>query len=440
MSRWWALVLLFGAVIGVSGQTSSPTGGSGRKDDGSMDAIRDLLNEMGSLWERLNNGMGGNSGGDSESDSGGDSESDRRGGMGGERGGDRRGDSGGDRDGDGWGDGLGDMLDGMGDALADHLQNWGSALSMKTPAWRTQCPAGGIYAPYACEADPCDGAVCAGQPADDVHCVPDYCGARCMPVFYNKTGERVKCNGEQQGECPAVPYGFKGTCDHKCSSDDTCKAGQKCCSNGCGMNCVRAKFETDEDERKCKLVLGDQGEDGNQELWLFRPDEKGGMLYSTDARGNGTSFARFPGTRQEMAEAISEKAAEAQTEITVQSNDPAVNHPAMWKVEDEKIYRGEVNTAGETVWRVVALCNCKGCKMGDREHGSGQDRDGRDSAGGGMDGARERPGDHDGGDGPNEQGPGGSGRPRPTSAPGGDQGGQGPGERDDSRRPPLQNT
>ncbi|XP_066265428.1 uncharacterized protein [Branchiostoma lanceolatum] len=310
-----------------------------------------------------------------------------------------------------------------------------------TPAWRTQCPAGGIYAPYACEADPCDGAVCAGQPADDVHCVPDFCGARCMPVFYNKTGrgERVKCNGEQQGECPAVPYGFKGTCDHKCSSDDTCKAGQKCCSNGCGMHCVRAKFETDEDERKCKLVLGDPDEDENQELWLFRPDEKGGMLYSTDARGNGSSFARFPGTRQEMAEAIRESATEAQTEISVQSNDPTVNHQAMWKVEDEKIYRGEMNTAGETVWRLVALCNCKGCKMGGREHGYGQDRDGRDSAGGGMDGARERPGDRDDGDGPNEQDPRGSGRPRTTRAPGGDQGGQGPGERDDTRRPQLQN-
>ncbi|XP_078617299.1 uncharacterized protein LOC144885289 [Branchiostoma floridae x Branchiostoma japonicum] len=220
--------------------------------------------------------------------------------------------------------------------------------------YQAKCAEGEIYAPYACETDPCKGAVCEGQAPEEVHCVPDYCDGRCMPVFYNKTGEgeRVKCASEEKGQCPAVPYGLKGSCAFECSTDNECKAGQKCCSNGCGKQCVRAQFKTNEELSKCKLGLGEADDEGNQKLWLFRPDEKGGKLFSTDARGDGRSFTRFPGTRQEMAEAIREGAPKGHDEITV----PGSRFPVMWKVEDGKIFRGVAAWNG-TLWRVVAFCN-----------------------------------------------------------------------------------
>eukprot|EP00058_Branchiostoma_floridae_P000103 XP_002585591.1 hypothetical protein BRAFLDRAFT_111775 [Branchiostoma floridae] len=114
----------------------------------------------------------------------------------------------------------------------------------------------------------------------------------------------------------------------------------------------------DESECACKLKLGGADDEGNQKLWVFRPDEKGGMLYSTDARGDGRSFARFPGTRQEMLKVMKEVAPEGQDKVTVPGNQLNGNQPVMWKVEDEKIFRGE-ESEGETVWQVVAFCNFK---------------------------------------------------------------------------------
>ncbi|XP_035697935.1 uncharacterized protein LOC118430997 isoform X1 [Branchiostoma floridae] len=115
-----------------------------------------------------------------------------------------------------------------------------------------------------------------------------------------------------------------------------------------------------EDESKCacKLKLGGADAEGNQKLWLFRSDEKGGLLYSTDARGDGRSFARFRGTWQEMRKAMNEVAPEGQDKVTVPGNQLNGNQPVMWKVEDEKIFRGEASE-GETVWRDVAFCSFK---------------------------------------------------------------------------------
>ena len=49
--------------------------------------------------------------------------------------------------------------------------------------------------------------------------------------------------------CPALRPGSFGICVNLCSGDDSCPAGQKCCSNGCGRVCkiavtdaVSAKF------------------------------------------------------------------------------------------------------------------------------------------------------------------------------------------------------
>ncbi|XP_078663614.1 uncharacterized protein LOC144906829 [Branchiostoma floridae x Branchiostoma belcheri] len=397
----WVLVLVYGLLLGVSGLGEVDESFSDGSDSGDGD-------EMGAS---------------SESDGGDDSWGDM--GMGGDWGAaldglrDRMG---GDRD----GGGVSDFADGLQSLASSLLSAYGMLAAARgagvdgdgstlrdrfMETWRTQCRPGAVYAPYACESDPCEGAVCSGQAAEDVHCVPDYCNARCLPVFYNKTGkgERVKCAGEQQGECPAVPYGYMGHCAHSCSSDDDCKAGQKCCSNGCGMQCIPAKFETAEDVSQCTVKLDEPAEDGSQTVWLFRPDERGGKLYSTDARGNGTSFAMFPGTRQEMAQAIRDGAAVAGAEVTVQDT---TGRLVYWKVEDEKIYRGEQPPGGETAWRVVAVCNCQNCHMRGRQDGVGRggDRDGGDRAdgGGGMD--REKPaGDRDGPDrdGSNDKGPGG---------------------------------
>eukprot|EP00058_Branchiostoma_floridae_P015713 XP_002601201.1 hypothetical protein BRAFLDRAFT_75643 [Branchiostoma floridae] len=226
---------------------------------------------------------------------------------------------------------------------------------------------------------------------------------------------------EEKGQCPAVPYGLKGSCAFECSTDNECKAGQKCCSNGCGKQCARAQFKTNEAPRQnqngetsaiggkdvaspaettpapenratkvtessrpqddegsevfsgkpppdprevdkaillkapavdrkkgeCKLGLGGADDEGNQKLWLFRLGENGGELVSTDARGDGRNFTKFSGTREEVARAIKKVASEGQDEIIVPGNDLTGEQPVMWKVKDDKIFRGEV----------VASCN-----------------------------------------------------------------------------------
>ena len=42
------------------------------------------------------------------------------------------------------------------------------------------------------------------------------------------------------GRCPAPPR--FGTCVEACGRDGGCKAGQLCCSNGCGHTCQDAIF------------------------------------------------------------------------------------------------------------------------------------------------------------------------------------------------------
>ncbi|XP_035697936.1 uncharacterized protein LOC118430997 isoform X2 [Branchiostoma floridae] len=100
-------------------------------------------------------------------------------------------------------------------------------------------------------------------------------------------------------------------------------------------------------EGECKLGLGGADDEGNQKLWLFRLGENGGELVSTDARGDGRNFTKFSGTREEVARAIKKVASEGQDEIIVPGNDLTGEQPVMWKVKDDKIFRGEV----------VASCN-----------------------------------------------------------------------------------
>ena len=38
--------------------------------------------------------------------------------------------------------------------------------------------------------------------------------------------------------CPPVRPGMVGSCAERCSGDDECDDGEKCCSNGCGHECT----------------------------------------------------------------------------------------------------------------------------------------------------------------------------------------------------------
>nr|XP_006822461.1 PREDICTED: neurogenic locus notch homolog protein 1-like [Saccoglossus kowalevskii] len=61
-------------------------------------------------------------------------------------------------------------------------------------------------------------------------CCSNGCGHVCRPP------KKV----EKEGSCPAtdVAYGFIGYCAEYCSLDDDCPGEQKCCSNGCGHVCI----------------------------------------------------------------------------------------------------------------------------------------------------------------------------------------------------------
>ena len=39
--------------------------------------------------------------------------------------------------------------------------------------------------------------------------------------------------------CPAVTYDRLGLCTEECSADSDCEQGFKCCSNGCGHQCMQ---------------------------------------------------------------------------------------------------------------------------------------------------------------------------------------------------------
>uniref|UniRef100_A0A8D0HNW0 WAP domain-containing protein n=1 Tax=Sphenodon punctatus TaxID=8508 RepID=A0A8D0HNW0_SPHPU len=45
-----------------------------------------------------------------------------------------------------------------------------------------------------------------------------------------------------QGKCPAPPADSKGLCSQFCSTDRDCPGSERCCSNGCGRECIRTIF------------------------------------------------------------------------------------------------------------------------------------------------------------------------------------------------------
>lgn len=97
----------------------------------------------------------------------------------------------------------------------------------------TRCPA--------CQCrDPCDGIAC-GEGKEcrivDVSCDEEY----CPPV--------PACLPRKPGQCPfLVPPGSDNldanTCAYECRTDSHCDGAKRCCSNGCGTQCVEPQMKT----------------------------------------------------------------------------------------------------------------------------------------------------------------------------------------------------
>nr|XP_034363543.1 WAP four-disulfide core domain protein 18-like [Arvicanthis niloticus] len=47
---------------------------------------------------------------------------------------------------------------------------------------------------------------------------------------------------KKPGACPKLPPNSFGTCDERCSGDESCSGKMKCCSNGCGHACKPPVF------------------------------------------------------------------------------------------------------------------------------------------------------------------------------------------------------
>lgn len=97
----------------------------------------------------------------------------------------------------------------------------------------TRCPT--------CECrDPCDSVTCSdGQECRsvEVSCEGEY----CPPV--------PACLPRKPGQCPfLVPPGSEGStidsCEYDCRSDSHCEGSKRCCSNGCGTQCVEPQLKT----------------------------------------------------------------------------------------------------------------------------------------------------------------------------------------------------
>lgn len=97
----------------------------------------------------------------------------------------------------------------------------------------TRCPT--------CECrDPCDSVTCSdGQECRsvEVSCEGEY----CPPV--------PACLPRKPGQCPfLVPPGTEGStidsCEYDCRSDSHCEGSKRCCSNGCGTQCVEPQLKT----------------------------------------------------------------------------------------------------------------------------------------------------------------------------------------------------
>uniref|UniRef100_A0A8C1PBY4 WAP domain-containing protein n=1 Tax=Cyprinus carpio TaxID=7962 RepID=A0A8C1PBY4_CYPCA len=58
-------------------------------------------------------------------------------------------------------------------------------------------------------------------------CCSNGCGHQCMAPYQ-----------EKPGVCPRTTPRMKGVCAERCSHDGDCPNDEKCCSNGCGHQCT----------------------------------------------------------------------------------------------------------------------------------------------------------------------------------------------------------
>nr|XP_040220974.2 uncharacterized protein LOC120948565 [Anopheles coluzzii] len=88
------------------------------------------------------------------------------------------------------------------------------------------------------------------DPCDSVHC-PD--GQECRSVEVSCEGEYCPpvpaCFPKKPGQCPfLVPPGSENSesdsCEYECRTDAHCDGSKRCCSNGCGTQCVEPQLKT----------------------------------------------------------------------------------------------------------------------------------------------------------------------------------------------------
>lgn len=106
--------------------------------------------------------------------------------------------------------------------------DYGFSLDPETRCPRCQCR------------DPCDNVECPDNQecrTVDVSCEGEY----CPPV--------PACLQRKPGQCPfLIPPGNEESdldaCDYECRSDTHCEGSKRCCSNGCGTQCVEPQLKT----------------------------------------------------------------------------------------------------------------------------------------------------------------------------------------------------
>lgn len=153
----------------------------------------------------------------------------------------------------------------------------------------TRCPL--------CECrDPCAEAKCG--PNAECHVVEVACDAEyCPPV--------PACLPKKPGQCPyLVPVGA-GSCDYQCRSDYNCNETAKCCSNGCGTQCMQPVVMTECQHRRA-ILQHESHESGIPagRLWVPRCRERDGAYESVQCHpGKGQCWCvdahgqELPGTR-----------------------------------------------------------------------------------------------------------------------------------------------
>uniref|UniRef100_A0A671L9W6 WAP domain-containing protein n=1 Tax=Sinocyclocheilus anshuiensis TaxID=1608454 RepID=A0A671L9W6_9TELE len=72
---------------------------------------------------------------------------------------------------------------------------------------------------------------------NDEKCCSNGCGHQCMPPYAVIWFLSCVFITEKPGVCPSENLG-EGLCVEMCSHDSNCPNDQKCCSNGCGHQCM----------------------------------------------------------------------------------------------------------------------------------------------------------------------------------------------------------